>query len=188
MNRARLVFIALFPLSVLLSGCGGESDSTEKMEPQSMEARLAEIAEEEAKFNPNGDMSEAAAKASADRMVKLYQNFVTAHSKEKSAPEFLFKAAKLDVGLGEYAGAIRLLDRLISDYPAFETLPEAMLFKAFICEVHMNNFADAVKAYEALIERFPNHRLAQDAKASIENMTLSDEELIQKFEQQNKGV
>ena len=59
------------------------------------------------------------------------------------------------------------------------------LFKGFIYETYLNDHAKAVSSYTKLIEKYPNHRLASDARASIDNLTMTEEELIEKFKKMN---
>ncbi len=183
----KLMTLAL--AAVLLSSCGGESadkgGKEESPTKQTREQRIAEIDELEGQLRSRQNQSFDASKPLAMQMVREYRDFVTVHSKDSLAPHYLFKAADLSVGLGKFDQALGLIDGILAGYPQYERRVEMMLFKGFILEQHMNQHARAVEAYEALIKRYPNHRLAKDAQASIDNLTLTEEELIEKFKKMN---
>ena len=105
---------------------------------------------------------------------------------DSASAEYLFKAADISVGLGNYEASINYINRLTKDFPKYEKVVEIWLFKGFIYENYMDSHAQAVKAYEELILKYPNHRLAQDAQAAIDNLTLSEEELLEKFKKMNE--
>ena len=104
---------------------------------------------------------------------------------DSASAEYLFKAADISIALGNYEASINYITRLTEDFPKYEKIVEIWLFKGFIYETYMNSHAEAVKAYEELILKYPNHRLAQDAQAAIDNLTLSEGELLEKFKEMN---
>ncbi|MEX2597184.1 MAG: tetratricopeptide repeat protein [Salibacteraceae bacterium] len=155
---------------------------------QSIEERQQEIAEMEreikayAKQEKNDMMT-----AKAERLLVRYRDYISNNPRDSITAEYLFKAADLSLGVGKPNASINYLDRLIKDFPDFRKTVEMMLFKGFIYESYLNQHAEAVKAYQALINRFPNHRLAQDAQSSIDHLTMSEEELIEKFKKLNES-
>jgi len=182
-----------------LSACTGAEDSstresttesTSKTE-YSREDRIAEIAEMEGEIaNLVKAGSSEMLDTKASRILLRYRDYVSLYPRDSMTAEYLFKAADLSLGINKPEASIKYLDRLNQDFPTFRKNVEMWLFKGFIYENYLNNHAMAVKTYRTLIERYPNHRLANDAQASIDNLTLSDEELIEKFKAKNteKGV
>ncbi|MEZ4721877.1 MAG: tetratricopeptide repeat protein [Flavobacteriales bacterium] len=183
MKRIGILLVVIVSVTV---GCSNGDQPTldGKLAPQSAESRRTEIMEKEKQIG-NPDIGNSLGRAKAKELVTLYRNYISVNPKDSITADYLFKAADLSVGLGEYQAALNLLDRLINEFPKFDRAPEMMLFKGFICENYMNNHAMAVKSYQALIDRYPNHRLAADAKSAIENLTLSEEELLEKFKAMN---
>lgn len=123
--------------------------------------------------------------AKADLLLKRYRDYVTLNPRDSITSEYLFRAADLSVGMGKYDAAIAYIDRLHKDFPKFRKSVEMHLFRGFIYETYLNDHAKAVSAYTKLIEKYPNHRFASEARASIDNLTLSEEELIEKFKKMN---
>ena len=120
-------------------------------------------------------------KAKAERIIMRYRDYVNVNPRDSISAEYLFKAADLSVGIGKPEAAVKFLDRLNTDFPDFRKTVEMWLFKGFIYETYINNHAMAVETYKELIKRYPNHRLAADAQASINNLSMSEDELIEKY-------
>lgn len=179
--------IAAIMMIGLLVSCGQTSEQTERDEdgktltPEMMRENIAELEKDLVKGKRVSQLNTNKAK----RLIQQYQMYINSNPSDSTSASYLHKAADLSVGVGNFDASIRFIDKLIEDHQDFEKLPEIMLFKGFVYEAHLDNHANAVKAYEALRDRFPNHKLANDAKAAIENLTLTEEELLQKFEQMN---
>lgn len=190
MRRWMMVAVAALVLSACANSSEEQSEaaSEESSEAttQTREERIAEIEELEQDLRSKQKQPFETVKPLAMQMVREYRDFVVVNPKDSLAPRYLFKAADLSVGLKKYDQAIGFLDNVLANYPAYERNVEMMLFKGFVFEQHMNQHGRAVEAYQALIDRYPNHRLANDARAAIENLTLTEEELIEKFKKMNE--
>jgi TolA-binding protein len=99
------------------------------------------------------------------------------------APEILFRAAGLAKSMRDPEQSIFLYDRIITDYPSWYRLPDVYYLKAFTIDSDQDRKGEAKRAYEEVINRYPEHPFAKDAKAMIENLQYTDEELIQRFQQ-----
>ena len=78
---------------------------------------------------------------------------------------------------------ITLYDRIIKDYPSWKRLPDVYYLKAFTIDSDLDRKGEAKTAYEEVISRYPDHAFAKDARAMIDNLQYTDEELIQRFQQ-----
>jgi TolA-binding protein len=147
---------------------------------------LEEIAQREAvlfdttqkKFNS----SEAIA------LTKAYEAYALDYAQDSLTPELLFKAAELYSALRQSYKALETYKQIYADYPQFEKRPICLFMQAYITDDELNDDNQAKILYEKFIAEFPNHVLAKDAKFSIENLGLTDEELLRKFQQQNQKV
>ncbi|MEO8589799.1 MAG: tetratricopeptide repeat protein [Flavobacteriales bacterium] len=119
---------------------------------------------------------------SAQALLDVYKAFATAHPVDSMAPEYLFRAAGVAKSVHDPDQCIRLYDRIIADYPSWHRLPDVFYLKAFTLDSELDRKGEARVAYEEVIKRFPDHAFARDAKAMIENLGLTDAELIEKFE------
>ena len=188
MRRVAMLVVSALLVLTSCNEQGGDGKVNEKNADgvQSKEERQVEIAEmEQAIKGFDRDQDDSRLKSQAENLLKRYRDYISINPRDSMSAEYLFKAADLSIGVGKAKASIRYLDRLIQDFPNFRKAPEMMLFIGFVYEVHLQQHAEAVKAYEAMIERYPNHRLSDDARASIQNLTMSEEELLKKFKEMN---
>ena len=123
---------------------------------------------------------------SAQALLDVYKAFATAHPQDTMAPEYLFRAAGVAKSVRDADQSLRLYDRIIKDYPSWRRIPDTYYLRAFTLDNDLDRIGEARTAYEDVINRFPDHAFARDAKAMIENLGLTDEQLIQKFEAAQK--
>ena len=121
------------------------------------------------------------------QLVDAYLLFAKQNPNDQQTPEFLFKA--LDVAVGVNAEgpqkAIDIANVLIEKYPDFEMTPMAMFIKGFVYENMIGDLQNAEMTYRQFIEKYPESPMVGDVKATLENLGLTPEELIRKFEEAN---
>ena len=115
----------------------------------------------------------------------VYMEFADQYPQDSMAPEYLFRAARMAKPLRKAAEAIALCDRIITNYPQWKVLPAIWMMKGITFQDELQNKDSARKAYKGLIERLPETRYARDAKAMIDNLQYTDEQLIEKFKAMN---
>ena len=120
----------------------------------------------------------------ASDLVSAYCDFADANPDDAMTPEYLFKAVDVSMNLNEPQRTIYIIDKLVKEYPDYPRTQAALFIKAFIFETRYNNLDMAKKIYEQYLEMYPNGDFADDCKASIENLGLTPEELVKKFENQ----
>lgn len=169
----------IIPALAILIAC------TPKKAPTEAEQALAKIdsletllfAPSEAKADPQAGM----------QLVKEYAKYYQhAEPKDSVAIDMLFKAGEVSMGIGQGNLAVKYFKTISKDHAAFYKSPEALFLCGF-CEENLNrDTADARFYYEKFIEQHPEHVLAEDARFSIQNMKMTDEQLIEMFEQKLK--
>lgn len=120
--------------------------------------------------------------AKLDELMNKYLSFVDNHPQDTAAPQYLYKALNLAMGTNQGEKAMELADRTLNDYPKSEKIAETVFLKAFIYENLLSNLGLAQKTYNDFLHRFPDHELADDAQAALDNLGKSPEELIREFE------
>lgn len=120
----------------------------------------------------------------ASDLVSAYCDFADANPNDAMAPEYLFKAVDVSMNLNEPQRTIFIIDKLLKDYPEYPRTQAALFVKAFIFETRYGNLNMAKKIYEQYLEMYPDGEFAEACRASIENLGLSPEELVKKFESQ----
>ena len=120
----------------------------------------------------------------ASDLVSVYCDYADANPNDAMTPEYLFKAMDVSMNLNEPQRTIYIIDKLLKEYPDYPRTQAALFVKAFIFETRYNNLDMAKKLYEQYLEQYPNGEFANDCRASIENLGLTLEELVKKFENQ----
>lgn len=119
------------------------------------------------------------------QLVDAYLLFAKQNPNDQQTPEFLFKALDVAVGINAEGPqkAIDIADVLIEKYPDFEMTQMAMFVKGFVYENMIGDLQNAEMTYRQFIEKYPNSPIVEDVKVTLENLGLTPEELIRKFEE-----
>lgn len=121
------------------------------------------------------------------QLIDAYILFAEQNPDDVQSPDYLFRALDIAVGVNAEGPdkAIKIADVLIEKYPDFEMTQMAMYLKGFVYENIVGDLHNAEMTYRQFIEKYPESPMVEDVKATIENLGLSPEELIRKFEEAN---
>lgn len=134
------------------------------------------FADAESKADPKAGMN----------LIRSYAKFYQISKKGSLAVDMLFKAGEVSMGIGQGNLAVKYFRTIYEDHSNFYKAPEALFLTGF-CEENINkNLEQAKWFYEKFVSDYPDHQLAQDARFSIQNMGMSDEDLIKMFEENLK--
>ena len=167
--------LTLSLLALIFFSC--ESKSTKKDKTENVKAQidsLESLREIDAiKFYQLGH---------GELLAKAYEKFASDTKDELKAAEKLFQAAK------EYQGAVKdpkkaveLISKLEKDYPEYGKMPEALFYLGFVYENELGDLDKAEKYYKKVMKKYPDHRFAEQAKAALELLGMSAEEVIEQF-------
>jgi len=170
-------FIRLAPF-VLLAACGGDAVPDEKM----TEARARIRAKEDSLFDHH-----AFDARTAQGMIDVYKAYAAAYPLDSMAPEYLFRAAGTHKSMNQPEEAIKLYDRIAKDYQSWRRRVDVLYMKALTLDDDLDQDGEAQVIYNQVINEYPEHPFARDSRAMIENLGLSDEEIIAKFKALNEG-
>lgn len=173
MNRT---FAILFS-SVLLAACGGGDAGKDASDAKAAEMVGRIQAMEDSLFN-----SGAFDSRKAQALLDVYKGYANAFPVDTLAPEYLFRAAGVAKSMRAPQQSLALYDRIIADYPGWRKLADAYYLKAFTIDSELGLKGEAQRAYQEVINLFPDHAFARDARLMLENLYLTDEELIEKFQ------
>ncbi len=165
--KRTILIIAAF-IAVFFAGCNNNSP----------EKRIAKL--EKQLFSKE----QAVSPAVANDLVNAYCDFADQNPDDAMAPEYLFKAVDVSMNIDNPQRTIAIVDRMLKEYPDYPRTQAALFVKGFIFETYYENFDMAKKIYEQYLELYPNGEFAEDCRASIENLGLTPEELVKKFESQ----
>lgn len=120
------------------------------------------------------------------KMIDAYLNYSKQYPDDTLSAVYLFKAAEISMNLQLGSQSVFYFDKILTNYPNFYKLPECLFLKAFVFENQLGKIEKAGHFYNEFLIKYPNHILAKDAKASIEYLGKSPEELIKIFEEKNQ--
>ena len=169
---------------LMAMGCGDTAKKSADPEgPDPLEARERIAAMEDSLFDQDGfDMRQAQA------LVDVYKRYVLTFQRDTILPEYLFRAANVCRSMGDPQQTIMLYDRILQEYPSWEKLPDVAYLKAFVIDTDLGQKGEARRAYQRVINYFPDHPFAADARAMIDNLELTDQQLIERFQQMEKDT
>jgi TolA-binding protein len=76
--------------------------------------------------------------------------------------------------------SVQLFKKLHDDYPNSEYGPSGLFMAGFICANELNNYEEAKAIYQQFLMEYPDNELAPSARAELDNMGLSPEEILQR--------
>lgn len=119
-------------------------------------------------------------------LISLYADFAKNYPDDKDIPDYLFKAGEISSAIKQSNQAINFFKEVCAKFPEDKKAKHALFLQGFVYETQLKDYAKAKEAYEQVIAKYPNDKMADDAKASIQYLGKSDEELIREFEKKNK--
>ena len=96
--------------------------------------------------------------------------------------EYLFLAADLERGMGDYGKAIGHLGQICKEYPSFKKIPECLFLQGYYYQDFLKDSVHAKEYYLQLISKYPDHGFVDDAKELMKNFGKTDEDIIKEFE------
>mgnify|MGYP003287474175 CR=1 FL=1 len=167
------IIMALFIVTAMIS-CSNETtlEKIKRLEPQMLEA--------------SGRLN----KEVCAELVETYQLYAEQNPDEAKSPDYLFIALDISVNLNadDSQKTIAIADILIDKYPDYLLTPMAMFLKGFVYENKLGDLQNAEMTYRQFIEKYPDNPMVEDVKSTLENLGLSPEELIRKFESKNEAA
>ena len=84
--------------------------------------------------------------------------------------------------------SIRMVDRLVTDYPDYENNPVALFMLAsYVYDEQLGDLDKARETYQGIIDKYPGSPFANDAAIAITQLGMTPEELVRMFEAQGEG-
>ncbi len=168
MNNLRRFILMLLPVALIAISCTSKRDK-----------EVSRISELEENLKQQAARPEA---AKLDELLALYTGFVDTYPQDTAAAMYLYRAVNLSMGMGKGEVALKLIDRSINEYPQSPRYAETVFLKAYVYENLLGKLGSASEIYRDFIHRFPDHELADDAQAAIQNLGKTPEQLVEEFE------
>jgi tetratricopeptide (TPR) repeat protein len=128
------------------------------------------------------------AKAFSIELLRMSTQFVNEFPKDPRCAEYAFMGARAASGLGSYEKSLSIMENIKKVYADYPGLAEVYFLYAFTLDEELGRKDDARQAYIDLINKFPDSPLSEQSVLLLEQLYLSDEELIEKWrlQEQNK--
>jgi len=168
---------------LLLAACGPETKEEPVVTPELLKTeKVASLKTMESKLYGAEKFDESMAMA----MVNQYADYVKNFPDDTVSADYLFKAGEISSSLRQGKQAIDFFQQVYDKYPTYRKAHYCLFLQAFVYETQLKDLGKAKEYYTKVIEKYPNEHIAGDAKASIDNLGKSDEELVREFEAKNK--
>ena len=129
-------------------------------------------------------MDAAMAKKLSLDLLRSCTEFADTYPEDERCAEYLFIASRAAGGLGQYNKSLSILDRIKKGYNGYAKMPEVYFLYAFTLDEDLDQKEKAKEAYMELINKFPGDPLSIQSALLMDQLYLSDEELIEKWKSQ----
>lgn len=163
-------------IAIAVIACNSSNNSNENIGSSEL-MKIREL--EKVVYN---DSSMTYNKSKGNQLILAYEEFAKFYDKDTLTPGFLFNAGELAMALNLGAKAVGLFEKVRTQYPTYEKAPACLFLQGFVFETQLFNNEKAKEKYSQFIKEYPNHELADDAQASINNLGKSLEDLVKEFE------
>ncbi len=186
MTRTHLLFL-LLPLIALLS-CGDSdrmADEDKSQDKLAEEIMALEDLLKKQMDNPTLDT------ASAVTFIEKTEVYASKFEQDSLTPKFLFSAAAVARGIGEYEEAVQLWAQVEEGHLGYEKQPESIFFQAFTYDNDLQDMPKAIEKYEKFLIQYPKHPIAKDARMllKVAQSGKSPNQVVKEFqEQQNQAT
>ncbi|GAB4257192.1 MAG: hypothetical protein Kow0079_14360 [Vicingaceae bacterium] len=161
------------------------TDEVEQNKELTKEDLITNIENLESKLYANKDKYDTKL---ALEVLDAYKAFLKKYPSDEKSPAYTFKAGEIAMSLNKSQEAIAFFTRVNDNYKEFDKSSYALFLTAFVYDTQVKDYTQARKYYEAFINKYPNHELIDDAKASLQNLGKTPEELIEEFKKKNQSA
>lgn len=127
-------------------------------------------------------------KTVATKAINDFNAYASVCKNDSLAPVFLVKAGQVAQAIGNFNQAQAMLNKCVNGYTQFKNRGAALFLLAQLYDdpKMLNNEEEAKKIYEQIISEYSKTSYATDARAAIQNLGKTDEQLIQEFLKKGK--
>ncbi len=176
--------IVLSILVFLFSCQNSAEENVKKLKAQKQKELLEKINQLEKEVLSNSASFDI---LKANQLVDVYDEYTKSFASDSLTGDYLFKAGDVSISANRYFDAIQFFEKLYKYHPSHAKHADALFMMGFVYDEHIKNKGKASEIYDQFIKKYPEHTLINDVISLKENLTLSDEELIKKFEEMNKA-
>ena len=107
----------------------------------------------------------------AHELDESYKSFFAKYPTDTILPGLLYQDAQLNVTcLQDNKEAIKLLNKILTDFPKHRRTPEILFFEGFIYENNLKDTTSAINRYGRIVQEYPAHPLSKQAEFCIKSI------------------
>lgn len=184
----RKLSVGIVMMALIAMACNNEksqdSSENEKTESETKELsedQLVAFLDSSLKVMRSGKIKGEEGNQLANQYIANATILSNKYAENDKAAYYLDKAGEIAWQFQQKAQkAVKIFNQVIDRYPDYEDIEKIYYLKAVILDLDLRKKEQALKAYQALLDRFPESQYKDDATFRMENIDLSEEELIKK--------
>ncbi|TXB62162.1 tetratricopeptide repeat protein [Phaeodactylibacter luteus] len=176
----KIWLLYLFALAFTSCQSDTPAEGTDSMDQDQLSESILALSATLKKQMDSPTLDTATAQALVAQSIAYGERF----PKDSLTPRFLFEAAAVARGMGDFQQAVETWGHISMDYPDYEKAPESIFFQAFTYDNDLRDTSRARKYYEFFLEQHPKHPIAGDARMLLEIIKTgkTPEEVIREFQ------
>ena len=162
----------------LAIGCSqeNEGDKSDKIDKSELAAKIESLRD-----SLSTPMEDAVAKRVSLDLMRSCLEFVDAFPADDRDADYLFTASRAAAGLNQFEKSLSILNRIKKGFNGYTKMPEVYFLYAFILDENLDQKEKAKAAYMELINTFPDDPLSVQSATLLDQLYMSDEELIENW-------
>lgn len=182
MKSTHLLLTGVLGISLFFTACQS-SDTTEKVEENQVNAVdttqfLSDLKSTEEALTQSQPTKETLKKA-----LTQFQDYAGLFPNDPKSAEYLHQAADIAYTLGQAEKAVKILNRIIDNYPDYKQLEAVYFTRASHFDFELRDTTLAKQYYQEFTEMYPESDFVDDAQSRMKTIHMTAEELVEYFEQ-----
>ncbi len=176
-------FQLMFALVIVLGACAdkSESDSPHGHKEGHQKELIAQIDSLEAIHQQKGDSD----KSTISKLISAYSEYRNKYREDKRTPSYFLKAGDLAMSIEKWEKAAEIQRNFFNDYESHPNRDDVLFQLGFIYDFQLNQKNKAKQTYEHYFKLYGDSIHIEQVRARLEDLNLTDKELIEKFRKKN---
>jgi len=184
--KMKKIIIGLVVLTVVvLTSCGDGTNLTEAEKEQKAKEELFLSELDSLENRLKVDVPE---RDDLEKAITYFQSYVGFFPEDEKGGDYLLRAADFCFALGDVKKSVKLMNRMIENYPNNKNIQSAYFNRASHTDFELRDTTLAKEYYKVVIEKYPETQSAKDAQTRIDQHFMSMDELFEMFEKMNKDT
>lgn len=126
-----------------------------------------------------------------DSIANIYLSYLlefnSKYPKDSLVPNYWLEAASIYRYMHQPLPALEIYRKTYMEYPTYFRHADCLFLQGMVLSNELNQKEEGIKVYKEFIEKYPTHFLTPQIEQLIQQMNLTDEELMKQFSKKNEG-